>query len=158
MLDRNCFLFFVFAAPPSLPNHPPTSDSNNNNGSSNNRNNNTREQPAQRKKKRIELVTDSNGKGLNLNLLKSGEDDRIERTYRYTVSEATHNIPKVDKPEEVTDIVFQVGLNDSRKGLSATEIRESTLKMQMKYQKHFKNARQHLTALPPLNDPQIKTN
>ena len=104
------------------------------------------------------LVTDSNGSGLNLHLLKTKPTDKVRREYRYTTSEASTNIPDVAQPEKVTDVIFQVGLNDMRRGSSATEIRDSTLNMQLIYRKKFKNARQHITALPPLDDPHIKVN
>ena len=42
--------------------------------------------------------------------------------------------------------------------MSTKKIRQQTLEMQMKYRKCFKNARQHLTALPPIDDDQIEMN
>ena len=42
-------------------------------------------------------------------------------------------IPFVHDPNQVTDIVFQVGLNDLRRGTSPDEIQEKTLEMQIKY-------------------------
>ena len=75
---------------------------------------------------------------------------------RYTLTQAIENIPKVNA--EVTDIVFQVGLNDLRRGMSPEEIQEKTLDMQLAYNKCFPNARQHLTALPPLENEHVHTN
>ena len=69
---------------------------------------------------------------------------------RYTTKDAISGIPKMTNPNEVKDIVFQVGLNDFRKGHTAKEIQESVLEMQLKYHEKFPHARQHLTALPPL--------
>ena len=77
---------------------------------------------------------------------------------RYTTAEAIDNIPVVDDPNSVTDIIFQVGLNDTRRGLSTDWIRENILEMQMRYNRVYKNARQHLTGLPPLSDAQVQVN
>ena len=68
------------------------------------------------------------------------------------------NIPSIHKPDEVTDIVFQVGLNDLRKGATPKEIQEKTLDMQVGYLEKFPNARQHITALPPLDREHIEVN
>ena len=65
---------------------------------------------------------------------------------RYRVRDAIETIPWVSDTAKVTDIVFQLGLNDLRKGCSLDEIQEETLEKQMKYVKYFPNARQHLTA------------
>ena len=77
---------------------------------------------------------------------------------RYRVRDAIETIPWVSDTTKVTDIVFQLGLNDLRKGCSPDEIQEETLEMQMKYVKYFPNARQHLTALPPLGEKHNKVN
>ena len=110
------------------------------------------------KKLSIMVVTDSNGKKLDLELLKPCAINKIQRDYKFTVTEATDGIPTTTNPDEVTDLVFQVGLNDSRHGISAEKICENTLEMQLKYRKSFKNARQHIVALPPLDNRQIDTN
>ena len=68
----------------------------------------------------------------------------------YTIKEATNNIPAVENPNEVEDVIFQVGLNDFRKGFNAKDIQDNYLDMQLKYKEHFPNARQHITAIPPL--------
>ena len=104
------------------------------------------------------VVTDSNGRGLDLNLLKPTPEVKIERVYRFTLPEAIETIPEIENPDSISDVVFQVGLNDSRRGLSADRIRNDTLEMQMRYKQKFKNARQHIVALPPLSDSQIETN
>ena len=54
------------------------------------------------------------------------------------------------------DVVFQVGLNNFQKGLSAKEIQETVLEMQLKYREQFPKARLHLTALPPLANGHIQ--
>ena len=69
---------------------------------------------------------------------------------RYYVKDAIKMVPQLTNPEDVTDIVFQVGLNDFRSGLKAKEIQERTLEMQLTYHRAYPHARQHLTALPPL--------
>ena len=53
-------------------------------------------------------------------------------------------------PQNVTDVVLNVGLNDFRKGATADEIQEKTLELQLKYNEKFPNARQHLTQIPPV--------
>ena len=58
----------------------------------------------------------------------------------------------------MSDIVFSVGFNDSRHGLSAKKIREKTFEMQKAYYKIYRNARQHLSAFIPLGDQQIESN
>ena len=64
----------------------------------------------------------------------------------------------ITKPEEVEDIVFNVGLNDLRRGSTPEEIQTKYLDMQMAYNKTFPNARQHITALPPLHDAHKEVN
>ena len=80
------------------------------------------------------------------------------RKDRYTIDEAIENIPVIEKPEDVADIVFQVGLNDARKGSTPEEIQNKMLQMQMAYNQQFPNARQHITALPPLTSRNIEVN
>ena len=102
------------------------------------------------------IIHDSNGRDLNLPQLKP--DANVKRETRYTIDEATQNIPQIDCPDNVSDIVFAVGFNDTRRGTSPKKIREYTLNMQIEYHKRFKNARQHLTAFIPLSDQQIEAN
>ena len=106
----------------------------------------------------ILIITDSNGYDLNLDLLKPYHNTKIERKYKYVLSEASNEIPVVKNPNDITDIVFQVGLNDTRQGVSTKKVIENTSDMQTKYKNQFPNARQHLVALPPLDDPQIEVN
>ena len=101
-------------------------------------------------------MTDSNGANINPQQLKPGA--QITKITRYTITEATTNIPKIHKPEEIRDIVFKVGLNDLRKGSSPKQIQEGTLDMQIKYQEKFQNARQHIMALPPLDNEHTQVN
>ena len=76
----------------------------------------------------------------------------------YTTTEAIDNIAVVDDPDSVTDVVFQIGFNDTRRGLSTERIRENLLETQLLYNRRFRNARQHLTGLPPLSDAQVEVN
>ena len=80
--------------------------------------------------------------------LKPGET--TQREYRYTIKDAKKAIPTVEKPHEVKEVIFQIGLNDFRKGYTAKEIQENMLELQIQYKEHFPNARQHVTAIPPL--------
>ena len=104
------------------------------------------------------MITDSNGKYLNPQLLKPSPEAKVKLAQKFTVTEATDNVPSSENPESVTDLIFQVGLNDSRAGKSSEKICNDTLDMQMKYKQKFKNARQHIVALPPLSDKQIEVN
>ena len=77
---------------------------------------------------------------------------------RFTTAEVINDMPIIDTPEAVTDIIFHVGLNDTRRGLSTERIRENLLDAQIKYYQVYKNARQHLCCLAPLSDSQIEVN
>ena len=125
---------------------------------SNNRPYNSRlnNQTSQTNKERGIFVTDSNGAGLKPEQLKP--EAHITKISRFTIKEAMENIPSIHKPDEVTDIVFQVGLNDLRKGATPKQIQEKTLDMQVGYLEKFPNARQHITALPPLDREHIEVN
>ena len=148
----------------SKPNNTKTKDTKTNNSTINNtKTNNTKtsknnniNKPSSHDKPIVMVITDSNGKDLDRNLLKP--ESYVVKNRRYTVKDATATIPWVSDTEKVTDVVFQVGLNDLRKGCSPDKIQEDTLEMQMKYVKHFPNARQHITALPPLGEKHNKVN
>ena len=105
------------------------------------------------RKPKLLLITDSNGKYLNPKRLKS--EIHGVKYDRYTTKEAMDKIPKVSDPNEVTDIVFQVGYNDLRGGSTPEEVQESVLEVQLAYNKHFPNARQHITAVPPVDDNHV---
>ena len=102
------------------------------------------------------FVTDSNGRYVDRNRLKP--ESYVVKAQRFTTKEATDSIPWTNDASKVTDIIFQIGLNDLGTGFSPNEIQEKTLELQCKYVNHFPNARQHITALPPLADKHIKTN
>ena len=79
-------------------------------------------------------------------------ESHVIKAQRFTIQAALDSIPVVRDPQAVTDVVFQVGFNDFRDfAFNAEEIQEKTLDMQLKYNQHFPNARQHLTQLPPLD-------
>ena len=61
-------------------------------------------------------------------------------------------------PSAVTDIIFQVGLNNLNDGWTPEKIKDRTLEMQKKYNATFPNARQHITGLPPLETKHRRTN
>ena len=101
---------------------------------------------------RILLVHDSNGSDVNPSLLKPGT--RVTKALRYTTKLATEKIPKVENPDHVEDVVFMVGLNDLKDRedpLTPEELQDSALDMLLAYQKQFKNARFHLTGVPPID-------
>ena len=102
------------------------------------------------------FITDSNGRYINCNRL--NPQIRSTKFERFTIDKAIESIPHHAKPENVKEIIFQVGLNDLRRGLSPQDIQEKTLTMQMKYNEVFPNARQHVTAIPPLDTAHIEVN
>ena len=104
----------------------------------------------------ILFVSDSNGKRIDLDRLKPGA--LVCRHMRYTTEQALNDIPDVVNPHRVTDLVLQIGLNDTRHGLSTQKVREDLLEIQLLYRRVFPNARQHLTELPPIGDGQIEVN
>ena len=108
------------------------------------------------KKERILIVSDSNGDRLNLHQLKPGS--LVTKATRYYIKDATDQVPKMAHPDEIKDVVFQVGLNDLGHGHSPKAIQEKTLNMQITYAEHFPHARQHITALPPLAKIHNETN
>ena len=101
------------------------------------------------RRERIIVVTDSNGDDLVAEQLKPGAE--VRKKTRYTFKQAMDFIPQVTKPEEINDVVFQVGFNDFRHGTKKKEVLEKHFLMQVKYKKLFPNARQHVTAFPPLS-------
>ena len=78
-------------------------------------------------------------------------DAYVVKAQRYTIDKAAELIPWVKDPTKVSDVIFQVGLNDHRRGLTPEEIQDKTLELQMKYNEKFPNAREHLTLIPPLD-------
>ena len=107
------------------------------------------------------IVTDSNGRDLRTNLIKP--EAHVTKETRYTIDEATKSIPKARSNSSVSDIVFMVGLNDCvpnncAPSDDAKDIQEKYFEMQMKYAQHFPNARQHVTALPPMNEFCVEVN
>ena len=102
------------------------------------------------------IVTASNGRGLSLNQIKP--EDHVTRELRYTIKEAIEMMPKTKDRPPVTDIVFMVGLNDFRRNKDAKNLQEKYLDMQMAYAKQFPKARQHVTAMPPLDDEYVEAN
>ena len=104
----------------------------------------------------ILFVSDSNGKRIDLDRLKPGA--LVCRHIRYTTEQALTDIPDVVNPHRVTDLVLQVGLNDTRHGLSTQKVRENLLEIQLLYRRVFPNARHHLTELPPIGDGQSEMN
>ena len=64
----------------------------------------------------------------------------------------------MNDPNTVSDIIFQVGLNNLNDGWSPEKIKERTFEMQKKYNEKFPHARQHITGLPPLETKHRQTN
>ena len=104
----------------------------------------------EKRKTKLLLITDSNGKYLNPKRLKS--EAYGVKYDRYTTAEAIDKMPKVSDPKEVTDVVFQVGYNDLRGGSTPEEVQEKVLEVQLAYNQQYPNARQHITAVPPVDD------
>ena len=102
-------------------------------------------------RKIILVVGDSNTNNIIQNQLHHQKE--VRKLKRGTIKEAADNVPGCDRPLDVTDIVINIGVNDMRKGATPKEVRDQTFKLQSKYCKTFKNARFHLTALPPNGKP-----
>ena len=104
----------------------------------------------------ILLVGDSNSNQLLSNQLHNQK--QVRKLKRSTIKEAIEYIPPCEKPEKVTDIVLQLGVNDMRRGATTKDIEKLTFNLQSKYSQKFKNARFHLTALPPNEKPREEAN
>ena len=79
----------------------------------------------------ILIVSDSNGKQIDLDRVKP--ESLVCRHIRYMTKDALADIPEVVNPHRVFDLVIQIGLNDSRHGVSAQKIREDLLEVQLQY-------------------------
>ena len=112
--------------------------------------------PASNYREVIMVIGDSNSTKLIPSQLHNQKEVKILR--RSTIQEATENIPTWEKPEKVTDIVIQLGDNDMRRGATADEITTKTFNLQSKYHRKFKNARFHLTSLPPTDTSREEAN
>ena len=77
---------------------------------------------------------------------------------RFDFYEIENLDPKVTNPHEIDDVVFQIGINDFRRGLTGDEFIHKYTDMLVKYKKLFPNARQHVTAIPPLSNDHEKVN
>ena len=80
------------------------------------------------------------------------------KSLRYNIKEAIRNVPTCDNPDQVTDVIFNVGLNDVRLGSNSDDIRNETFQMQHMYYKKYPNARHHLCAIPPTSQIHIDVN
>ena len=74
---------------------------------------------------------------------------RVTRAKRSTIRKAIEYVPKIENSEHVEDVMFMLGLNDLRDGLTPEEVEEKTQDMLLLYQKHFPNARFHIVGVPP---------
>ena len=102
------------------------------------------------------IVADSNGKALNADQLKPGAE--VRKKVRYNLTEAKRLTPKVTNPQEIDDVVFQLGINDFNDGLREEEIVQKLFDVQVQYKRLFPNARQHVTAIPPLSKEHMQVN
>ena len=63
-------------------------------------------------------MTDSNRQKLKPELLKPAPDAQVDFAHeKYTITDALdtfETVPNSENPETITDVIFQVGLNDSR--------------------------------------------
>ena len=82
----------------------------------------------------------------------------VRKKTRFDFYEIENLDPKVTNPHEIDDVVFQIGINDFRRGLTGDEFIHKYTEMLMKYKKLFPNARQHVTAIPPLSNDHEKVN
>ena len=114
--------------------------------------------PAEKRsrRQRIVIIHDSNGEALDAQKLMPGAE--VRKKARFNLKQVKNFIPSVYKPEEIDDVVFQVGLNDLRHGATPNEIVENLFEVQIQYKNLFPNARQHVTAIPPLSNEHQKVN
>ena len=110
------------------------------------------------------MISDSNGRSLRPQQLMPG--GTVTATERFTVEEAINGVPEHNDPARVTDVIFQVGLNDHRKRtydprigtekeretIEKKKIQDKYVDMLFKYNNRFPNARMHITALPPISN------
>ena len=92
----------------------------------------------------------------------------MKKEIRYTLDKATNVVPRVQNPELVKDVVFQVGLNNIHFAIEEPEKikpediptmnNDKTLDMQIRYRNEFPNARQHIVASPPMDTQHIESN
>ena len=82
----------------------------------------------------------------------------VRKKERFTLKQAKTFTAKVTNPEEIDDVVYQLGINDFNHGFSGTEIAEKFLDVQVQHKKQFPNARQHVTAIPPLSKDHEQVN
>ena len=75
----------------------------------------------------ILLVGDSNSNQLLSNQLHNQK--QVRKLKRSTIKEAIEYIPPCEKPEKVTDIVLQLGVNDMRRGATTKDIENLTFNL-----------------------------
>ena len=105
----------------------------------------------------ILVIADSNGKDLDPLMLHDKKHVIIET--RNTIDQAANNVPDIQYPHNVTDIVMLTSVNDIRSeevNLEHTIQRYDALCT--KYQKSFPSAKIHVGCVPPTNDRFIQYN
>ena len=117
----------------------------------------SRDQPTNGMKKECMLLVDSNAQHLNPEMLHHEKQVTMEKLF--TLEEANKKIPNRQNPDNVSDIVFMMGFNDSKKSDVAVE---DVIKRQKeachKYSHKFKKARFHIAAVPPYTAKQNNLN
>ena len=108
----------------------------------------------------ILVIHDSNGNDLDPEILHPGK--KVLKRRRYTLDKAKSEVPKVKDPKNVKDVVFLVGLNDTKdtkdKCPTAEEIFQKHKKTCDEYTKVFENAELHIGAVAPVTKKQIDLN
>jgi hypothetical protein len=104
--------------------------------------------PSYPSRESVIVLHDSNGKNIRGAELFRAKNVIMEQ--RNTAKQALNQVPQIPNPMQVSDVVIMTGLNDSK---SINEKIETTVQTELdlitKYCKVFKNARFHLTCVPP---------
>ena len=105
---------------------------------------------SENKKNEIVLIIhDSNGKGLLPDMLHATK--RVKMETRYTIEDTKNNIPIYSNPNDVTDVVFLTGLNDSRQEKNTIQaIVQNQSRALSLYQRKFQKTNFHIGSVAPV--------
>ena len=103
------------------------------------------------------VLKDSNGAHLRPGELHRQKNVQLET--RYTLSSAVDHIPRIESPENVSDIVVLIGINDNMNPKETNqETEDKHLKLMKVYNEAFPNAHFHIGAVPPTSFKQERLN
>ena len=103
------------------------------------------------------LIGDSNTKNLVPNLLH--EQKKVVIEPRFTLEQAMENIPQIEKPQEVSDIIMLTGVNNvKQQNANIPETIQKLDKVCKKYSDRFPNAKIHIGSIAPSNEKHVQYN